>query len=442
MSTIPDLRGFDNGLPANIDAERTILGAVLLDNSALTEAEEKLRADDFSLDSHRRIFLRMMELGRAGGSVDIVTLANLLAAKKEVESVGGVAYLASLTEGLPRRPVINEYIAIIHDKSMARRIMAACSAALSRAEDQSETALEVLGKLQSDLTDVEQSNGHGNDLESVGQWLNANDVFAERLPGIFTGIEAYDELTYGLHDGELTVVGARTAMGKTSHACTLTWQIARRGKSVAVFLNEQHKKSFIGRMLCARANVSFKSYRRGTLDWVEKEYLNEAVTEFKTLPIFWDSRSIMSITSIRGKSKRLKRSEDLDVILIDQLTGVSNEGFWEKGKRGDEIIGDKVKAIKVLGMDLSVPVILYHQVGRQGLKNKDSRPTLADLQDSGKIEQSADNVDFLHRPSYYERTSEEPDEIIRAKCRDGETGIVKVEFVPQCCKWRDRSEKR
>ena len=432
----------DLPLPANIDAERTILGAICLDPSALIEAQEKLRADDFSLDSNRRIFLRMAEVARSGSSVDIVTLAQRLAEKKEIQNIGGVAYLASLTEGLPLRPVIEDYIRIVKDKSQLRRLIAICSSAIDKAADQSESAGNLVAGLASDIRDLEISGSESTELESVGEWLGKNDVFAERKPGIMTGIDAHDDLTYGLQDGELTVVGARTSMGKTSHACTITWRIARRGKSVAVYLNEQSKPSFVGRMICGRANVSFKAYRRGTLDFVEKQYVEDARAEFLTLPIFWDSRPSMSLAAIGGKAKRLKRTDELDVIVIDQLTGISNEGFWEKGKRTDEMIGDKVRAIKALGMELGVPVVLYHQLNRASTRNKDMRPSLTDLQDSGKIEQTADNVDFLHRPSYYDHSNEESDEIIRAKARDGETGTVKVEFIPWCCRWQDKGVKR
>src|SRR3954466_449605 len=161
MATIPNLTGFDAGLPANIDAEKTILGAILLDNTAHSEASEKIDADDFSLDSHRRIFLRISDLMNSQRAVDIVTLAEELARNKEVESVGGVAYLASLTEGLPRRPVIEEYIRIVKDKSLLRRLMGICSAAIARAADQSETALEVIGAAETALLEVSEKGVSG-----------------------------------------------------------------------------------------------------------------------------------------------------------------------------------------------------------------------------------------------------------------------------------------
>jgi len=148
MATLPDITSLDAGLPANLDAEKTILGAILLDNSFHSEAAEKLEADDFSLDSHRRIFLRMSDLMNEQRAVDIVTLSHELSRYKEIESIGGVAYLASLTEGLPMRPVIEDYVRIVKDKSLLRRLMLICSAAIARAADQSETALEVIGRLR------------------------------------------------------------------------------------------------------------------------------------------------------------------------------------------------------------------------------------------------------------------------------------------------------
>ena len=431
-------------MPQAVEEEKTILGAILLDNAALEESERVLKADDFSLDSNRRIFLRMSELGRTGHSIDIVTLSRSLAREKEIETVGGVAYLASLTEGLPRRPVIEEYIRVVKDASLLRQMMLICNSAIAKAADHSEPAMNVLGDTLERLSSIENAAQDGQDLESVGQWLNSNDVFEERQQGIPTGITDYDEMTYGLHKGELTVFAGRTSSGKTSHAGTIAWQMARRGKAVAVFLNEQAKKSFIGRMLCGRSGVSFSAYRHGRLGMMEKIYIEDAIEEFKKLPIFWDVRPGMSAASIRSKAQRLKRSGDLDVVVIDQLNGISGEGFWQKGMRGDEVLGRKVIFLKRMGLELDVPVVLYHQLNRQSTKNEDSRPTLTDLKNSGEIEEHADNVALLHRPGYYKRndpTLEGKAEILLAKQRDGATGSVHCEFVEELCLWRNRSTR-
>ena len=283
----------------------------------------------------------------------------------------------------------------------------------------------------------------GQDLRSVGQWLDENDIFAQRTPGLKTGIDEYDELTYGLHKGELTMFAGRSSMGKTSHCGTIAWEIARRGHSVAVFINEQAERSFIGRMLCGRAGVSYDAYRRGTLDWVERQYIESTREEFRKLPIFIDQRSSMSVASIRAKSARLKRSGELDVILIDQLSRVSREGIFEKGMRTDEVIGGKVSAIKGMAVDLDVPVGLYHQLNRATTKNEGGRPNLENLKNSGEIEEHADNVALFHRPGYYDQrdsTLKGKDEIIVAKQREGPVGVADCEFVPETCCWRNRKK--
>ncbi|MGH9600244.1 MAG: DnaB-like helicase N-terminal domain-containing protein, partial [Terracidiphilus sp.] len=218
MATIPDLT-LETGLPANVDAERTILGAILLDNAAHSEAAEKIAADDFSLDSHRRIFLRMSELRNEQRAVDIVTLANELARYKEIEAVGGVAYLASLTEGLPRRPVIEEYIRIVKDKSLLRKLMGICSAAIARAADQSEPALEVLDLAESQLLEVSEK-GITRGLEPLdqivaGSFGSIDNLYKQNaeVTGLATHFYELDQWTSGLQKGELIVVAARPSMG-------------------------------------------------------------------------------------------------------------------------------------------------------------------------------------------------------------------------------------
>ena len=231
MATIPDLR-LDAGLPANVDAEKTILGAVLLDNAAHAEAAEKLESDDFSLDSHRRIFLRMSELMDSQRAVDIVTLANELARYKEIESVGGVAYLASLTEGLPRRPVIEEYIRIVKDKSLLRKLMGICSMAIARAADQGETALEVLGAAESQLMEVtEKGITHGfQSLDQIVQhsFGTIDNLYKQsrEVTGLATDFTELDRMTSGLQKGELIIIAARPSMGKTALAINIAQNAA------------------------------------------------------------------------------------------------------------------------------------------------------------------------------------------------------------------------
>src|SRR6201996_3831939 len=213
---------FERGLPASVDAERSILGAILLDNHAYNEAAERLRADDFALDSHQRIFARMAELIDGGRAVDIVTLAEELAKRKEVESIGGVAYLASLTEGLPRRLSIEEYVRIVKDKSLLRQLINICSTAITRAADQSEEALEVLNAAESSLLEVTEkgiTRGFTSVHEIVaGSFKSIDNLYKQgqhQVTGLRTFLTKFDEMTAGLQPSELIIIAARPSMGKT-----------------------------------------------------------------------------------------------------------------------------------------------------------------------------------------------------------------------------------
>jgi replicative DNA helicase len=427
--------------PFDAQAERVVLGCILLDAALYHDASAKLRVEDFFLASHRIIYERMGQLSAKGCSIDFVTLQQIMG-QDEIFAVGGVSYITSLTDGLPRRLAVDEYAAIVAEKSMLRKVKQICAQAVAKADAQNESAEVLLNRTISALEDAVLTNTADADLESVGQWLDKNDVFAERKKGVETGITDYDELTFGMHAGELTVFAGRTSMGKTSFCGTIAWQMALRGRHVAVFLNEQQKASFIGRMLCGRSGVGFNNYRRGQLDWVERQYIEDAVKEFRTLGIYIDQRSSMSVGSIRAKAARLKRSGELDVILIDQHSRVNGEGIYVKGMRGDEVIGEKVSAIKGIAVDLDVPVGLFHQLNRDTTKNDEGRPTLSNLKNSGATEEHADNVALFHRPGYYKRddTKKDEAEIIIAKQRDGETGTVHCEFVGYNCMWRNKGK--
>src|ERR1700734_1274676 len=234
MATQADT-SFERGLPASIDAERSILGAILLDNHAYNEAAERLRADDFALDSHQRIFARMAELIDGGRAVDIVTLAEELAKRKEVESIGGVAWLASLTEGLPRRLSIEEYVRIVKDKSLLRQLINICSSAITRAADPSEDALEVLNAAESSLLEVTEK-GIARGFSSVhdivaGSFKTIDNLYKEgrEITGLATHLTEFDRMTSGLQNSELIIIAARPSMGKTALAINIAQNAAIQG---------------------------------------------------------------------------------------------------------------------------------------------------------------------------------------------------------------------
>jgi replicative DNA helicase len=444
MATIPDLT-LDTGLPANLDAEKTILGAILLENAAHAEAAEHIKPDDFSLDSHRRIFLRMSELIDTGRTVDIVTLSNELSRYKEVEAVGGVAYLASLTEGLPRRPVIEDYIRIVKDKSLLRRLMGICSAAIAKAADQSQDAIGVLDETESQLLEASQS-GLSQGLQPIDiivrdSFGSIDNLYNHRgdITGLETGFTDFDRMTSGLQKGELIIIAARPSMGKTALAINIAQNAAiRRNAIVAIFSLEMSKESLLRRMLASQASVDQQKIQKGFFGRAEQEQLQDALSLLVESHIFIDDSAASTIAEMRAKARRLKQNAGgLDLIMIDYLQlmsatmpGASKRGFENRVQEVSAIS----RGLKAMAKELQVPVIALSQLSRSNEKRDDKRPMLSDLRESGSIEQDADVVAFIHREAYYNRkedlSAEEKAEaeIIISKQRNGPTGIVKMHW--------------
>ncbi|MGC1461399.1 MAG: replicative DNA helicase [Terracidiphilus sp.] len=446
MAAIPNPT-LDTGLPANIDAEKTILGAILLDNAAHSEAAEKLEADDFSLDSHRRIYMRMSELIDSQRAVDIVTLANELARYKEVESVGGVAYLASLTEGLPRRPVIEEYVRIVKDKSLLRKLMLICSSAIARAADQSEDAIGVLDVTESQLLEVSEK-GLTQGLESLDKIVansfgSIDNLYKQsrEVTGVATGFIEFDRMTSGLQKGELIIIAARPSMGKTALAINIAQNAAiMHGAKVAVFSLEMSKASLLRRMLASQASVDQQKLQKGFLVREDHDRLQSALGQLVESHIFIDDSAGISLAEMRAKARRLRQNAGgLDLVVVDYLQ-LMTASLPSGGRKGYENRTQEVSAVsrglKAMAKELDVPLVALSQLSRASeRRGEDKRPMLSDLRESGSIEQDADVVAFIHREAYYNHNKEElseeekaKSEIILAKQRNGPTGTVFMYF--------------
>ena len=447
MATLPDITSLDAGLPANIDAEKTILGAILLDNAAHSEAAERLEPDDFSLDSHKRIFIRMSELMNEQRAVDIVTLSNELARAKEIESVGGVAYLASLTEGLPIRPVIEDYIRIVKDKSLLRKLMLICSAAIARAADQSETALEVIGAAETALLEVSEKGVSGG-LEALDHIVAASFGSIDNLyrnsrtvTGLETDFSKLDEMTSGLQKGELIIVAARPSMGKTAFAINMAQNAAvNHNATVAVFSLEMNKESLLRRMLASQAWVDQRNLQTGFIRREDHDRLVRGLEQLVESRLFIDDTAGISLAEMRAKARRLKQTlGGLDLVVVDYLQLMSATLPSAGGKRYEnrtQEVSAISRGLKALAKELHVPVVALSQLSRASeRRGDDKRPMLSDLRESGSIEQDADVVAFIHREAYYSRDEEmsESDraksEIIIAKQRNGPTGTVHLNFI-------------
>jgi replicative DNA helicase len=459
MATLPNL-AFDSGLPANVDAEKTILGAILLDNASHAEAAEKLTDEDFSLDSHRRIFQRMTELINGQKAVDIVTLSNELARFKEIESIGGVAYLASLTEGLPRRPVIEEYVRIVKDKSLLRKLMLICSAAIARAADQGESALGVLDETEAKLLEVSEK-GIAQGFQSLDQIVkgsfgtidNLYNQGQHKVTGLATGFYELDDMTSGLQKGELIIIAGRPSMGKTALAINIAENAAVSSQAiVAIFSLEMSREALLRRMLASQAAVDQRKLQTGNIYKEDRAKLQKALGDLIESRIFIDDTAGISLGEMRAKARRLRQNAGgLDLIVVDYLQLMSAT-VPSSGKRSYENRTQEVSAIsrglKALAKELNVPVVALSQLSRASeRRGEDKRPFLSDLRESGSIEQDADVVAFIHREFIYSRdenlseADKAKSEIIVAKQRNGPVGTVELYFVSRYTRF-DNPDKR
>ena len=442
MATTPDIE-FERGLPASLDAERTILGAVLLDNHAYSEAASAITADDFALTAHQRVFSRMGELIDRNHVVDIVTLSEELARRKEIESVGGVAWLASLTEGLPRRLSIEEYVRIVKDKSLLRQLIQICSSSITRAADQSEEALDVLNAAETSLLEVSE-RGITRSFSSVhdivaGSFKTIDNLYKEgrEITGLATHLTEFDRMTSGLQNSELIIIAARPSMGKTALAINIAQNAAiQGGKTVAVFSLEMSKEALLNRMLCSQAKVDAHKMRTGFLAREDWGKLRTALDKLVQAPIFIDDTPGISLTELRAKARRKAMDKQgLDLIVIDylQLMSASAPGGRRYENRTQEVSAIS-RGLKAIAKELKVPVIALSQLSRapETRGGKDSEPKLSDLRESGSIEQDADIVMFIYRPEYYDRNNPELEgkaKIIVAKQRNGPTDTIQLAFI-------------
>jgi replicative DNA helicase len=456
LATFSDV-SLDRGLPASVEAERSILGAILLDNHSYNEAAEKLSSEDFSLDSHRRIYSRMAELIDAHRAVDIVTLAEELARRKEVEAVGGVAYLASLTEGLPRRPSIEEYVRIVKDKSLARQLIIICNTAITRAADQSDEALVVLDSAESGLLEVSErgiTRGFAGIPEIIRDSFGTIDnLYAQQkeVTGLATHYTQFDKMTSGLQASDLIIIAARPSMGKTAWAINIAENAAvRDGKVVAVFSLEMSKESLLRRMLASQALVSMQKIQTGFIPKADRSKLMEALERLAEAKIFIDDTPAIALSEMRAKARRLQRQQGvLDLIVIDYLQLMTASTFGAGAKRYEnrtQEVSAISRGLKALAKELRVPVVALSQLSRASeQRGGDKKPMLSDLRESGSIEQDADVVAFIHRDSYYnkdENGEEDPDsknkaEIIIAKQRNGPTGSVHLAYRADCTRFEN-----
>lgn len=441
--------------PTSLHAEKTVLGACLVDDIALEDAADALQPSDFFTDGHRRIFSAILAVRKAGSAPDIITVSEYLVDRKEIDAVGGRAYVVDLPTGLPRKLNIADKIRIVRDKSRARELINLAERAADEASDGQEEAQIVIERAIEEFRELAEQHP-SMDLQSVGTYLASQGDDSEALEamattgGLMLGWTQWDECTGGLQPGELVVLAAMASSGKTAWACNVAYYASViMGKITAYFPLEDGRGAVVRRMVSSASGVDHRAIRDANLNQYDQARVLEYRARLAAAPLYLDETQEMTMSRIRAKCARLKRQglaaghpTGLDLIIIDQLTHVENTDVFQKNVNPEEIIGRQAHAAKKIAKELQVPVILLAQSTQESAKRTDPTPRITDLAGSGKIKNHADIVAFLHRPELFSKDDEALKGIghmILAKNRQGETRTCVCAYRAKILRWEDES---
>jgi replicative DNA helicase len=427
-------------LPSNLEAERSILGAILLDDKAVLTIFETLKAQDFYLESHRRIFEKMMQLSNSSRPIDLITLKDELQRASELESVGGAAYLASLTDGLPRALNIEFYAQIVKEKSTLRRLIQVSNEAMARSYQDEEPAQEVLQFVEKSIFDIAGQHFHSG-FAPIAPIVS--DVFKEieelsnkkaTVTGLETGFVDLDRMTAGFHAGDLIIVAARPSLGKTSLCLNIAEYAAiKNKKSVGIFSLEMSKEQLVKRLLCSESRIDAHRVNTGYLSKDDWSRLSRASGDLAETRIFIDDTASITVPELRTKSRRLSLEHGLDLIIVDYLQLMS--GSTQRYENRTQEISQISRGLKGIAKEIGVPLIAVSQLSRaiESRTGEHRRPQLSDLRESGSIEQDADVVMFIYREDMANPTEENNGkaELIIGKQRNGPIGSIEVAFLKQ-----------
>jgi replicative DNA helicase len=436
--------------PQSLEAEQSVLGAVLLDNNALLKALEVIRPEDFYRESHRKVFRAMLDLFEKNEAIDLITLKEHLARKQELDDVGGVSYLTAIAAQTPTAVNVKYHSNIVREKALLRFLLRASTDIAGKVYEDSHDAEELLDYAEKSIFEI-------SDRRVKSAFVSLKDVVRdsfrmiedlyerkEAITGAASGFKDLDELTTGFQKGDLIIIGGRPSMGKTALGLNIAQHVGIDMKEpVAVFSLEMSTKQLVLRMLCSEAMVDSNRVRKGFIsskaeDWVR---LTNAAGRLSDAPIYIDDSAAMNVLEMRAKARRLKMEHGLSLIIVDYLQLMRGRGSFE---RREQEISDISRSLKALAKELDVPVIAMSQLNRAvETRGGEKKPTLADLRESGAIEQDADVILFLYRDEVYNKDREDNKgkaEVIIAKQRNGPTGVVKMTFLGHCTRFVNYSE--
>ncbi len=424
-------------LPHNLEAERSVLGAILVHNDAFNLAAQVIDAGDFYRDAHRRIFERMVQLNERNQAIDFVTLKEELSRAGEIDEVGGPAYVAALADGVPRATNVEYYARIVKEKSTLRGLIFAANKILTNAYEADQESDLILDEAESSIFAV------ADDRLKAG-FVPMRDLVKDSFPkieqlfeqkrlvtGVATGFVDLDEMTRGLQPSDLIIVAARQSMGKTSLVLNIAQYVAIQPEhTVGFFSLEMSKESLFLRLLTSEAQIDSHRLMSGAIGQKDYGRISHALESLSAMRLFIDDTANIGVMEMRAKARRLQKEHRLSLLVVDYIQLMSGRGRFEN--RTLELASIS-RSLKGLAKELRVPIVVLSQLSRAPESRSDHRPQLSDLRESGALEQDADVVVLIYREDAYNRDPNNPDagtaELILAKQRNGPTGTVRLAFL-------------
>ena len=432
--------------PQNIEAEQSVLGAMLIKKEAITQAQELLRPDDFYREAHRIVFETMLELAGDNEAVDLVTLTEALRKKEMLEKVGGISFITALANYVPTAANIVYHAQIVKEKSELRHLIDAATEIASAAYEATDDVKDIMDDAEKKILAV-AANQTGGAFEPIRRLVidtigRIETLYENQggLTGISTGFRDLDRDTSGLQKSDLILVAARPSMGKTAFTLNIATYAALHGHTVAFFSLEMSKEQLVQRMLCSEGGIDSQRLRTGQLEDGDWDKLIATADRISKASIFIDDTAGINIMDLRSKARRLKAEHGLDLIVIDYLQLMQGRTKSNNDNRQQEI-SEISRSLKALARELDVPVVALSQLSRSVESRTVKKPMLSDLRESGSLEQDADIVMFLYREDYYDQETERKNitEVIIAKHRNGPIGTIELFFQKEFTKFRDLS---
>lgn len=442
-------KSIDRLPPQSLEAEQAVLGAIILEGESIIKAIEIISPEDFYSERHRKIYQAMLELFDKNEPIDLITLSEHLKDKGEIDEIGGVSYLSNLATVVPTSANIRYHAKLIREKALLRSLIRACTEIVTKVYEEPEDAEEMIDYAERLIFEISEKRTNTNFYpmkDVVKQTFRIIENMYEKksvVTGISSGFTDLDALTSGFQPGDLIIIGGRPGMGKTAFSLNIAQHVGVEiGEPVAFFSLEMSKEQVAMRLLSSMAMVNSSALRKGFISKKDWQRITDAAVKLSEAPIYIDDSSQMSVLEIRAKARRLKMEKGrLGLIIIDYLQLMRSRNNYEVR---EQEIAEISRSLKAMAKELKVPVIALSQLNRSVEKNSDKRPTLANLRESGAIEQDADVIIFLYRDEVYNKknpANKGKAEVIVAKQRNGPTDVIYLTFLSDYMRFLDYTDK-